>query len=150
MATFTCVRCGEEKPINTSGGTGYAGDIGNPTCYSCCADLDRESMIETGKATLYLACEPASKAFDNGRPFTPATINKGHGRSRKGTVSNWPGTLAFSASVDYSRHNIARWRYDAHFIGPDGFWWHGVTYGDNTQICHCKRTKKRAAAPVTA
>jgi hypothetical protein len=20
--------------------------------------------------------------------------------------------------------------------------WHGVTYGDNTQICHCKRVKK--------
>lgn len=140
---FTCSVCGESKPVNHSGGTGYGEREGRKVCYACCADLDRADMVANGKATLYLSCEPASKAFDNGRPFTPATIGKGHGRAAHGKVTNWPGTLEFSAVTRYSPHNIARWRYDVWFTGPDGFEWHGVTYGDNTQLCHCKRTKRR-------
>ena len=59
-----------------------------------------------------------------------------------GEVMNWPGTLRFPAHVRKGRHNIAGSRYDVWFAGPDGFQWHGVQYGDNTQICHCKRTKQ--------
>jgi predicted lipoprotein len=54
-------------------------------------------------------------------------------------VSNWPGTLKMRAHVRVGNHNMARNRYDAWFTGPDGQQWHGVTIGDNTQLCHCKR-----------
>ena len=32
--------------------------------------------------------------------------------------------------------------YDVWFIGPDGKEWHGVQYGDLTQVCHCRRVGK--------
>jgi hypothetical protein len=56
-------------------------------------------------------------------------------------LTDWPGKLAFPCRVTKGRHNMARVRYDARFTGPDGKQWHSVTYGDNTQIAHCKRLK---------
>jgi hypothetical protein len=56
-------------------------------------------------------------------------------------VINWPGTLRIP--VDYSsagRHNIAGTRTDVWFRFG-GAEWHGVTYGEMTQIVHCKRKK---------
>lgn len=145
MATFQCVKCGQEKQVQESGGTGYAEDKdGGKICYACMADIDREAMVKDGKATLYLTCEPARNMFLHGRPFTIGTLTQGHGRKTAGTVGNWPGTLTFPCNTRVGNHNIARWRYDVWFRGPDGYTWHGVTYGDNTQICHCRRTKERA------
>lgn len=114
-----------------------------PACLlrECCGENDRKDMISTGKAVLYLTCEPASKMRLNGQPYTIATLNQGIGRSTKGTVSNWPGTMKFDCYTTVGHHNIARYRYDCWFTGPDGKRWHGVTYGDNTQICRCRRLK---------
>jgi hypothetical protein len=87
-------------------------------CYACCGEHDRRRMLETGKATLYL-CQREPGAW---------------------VVSNWPSSLVFPVHHKRTgRHNMARRRYDAWFTGPDGKNWHGVQYGDNTQICHCKR-----------
>lgn len=33
-------------------------------------------------------------------------------------------------------------RIDVWFNGPDGHLWHGVNYGHNSQLCHCRRTRK--------
>jgi hypothetical protein len=117
MITFKCSRCEQVKPVQTEGGTGYAlQDNGAPVCYACCAELDKEYMREHGKISLYLADRD---------------------------VTNWPGSLRFPVwSIKKSPHNIARWRYDAWFNGPDGHVWHGVQYGENTQLIHCKRTKE--------
>lgn len=123
---FKCAACGEVKPVQTNGGTGYGyGENDEIVCYACCGERDKARMIETGKATLYFV------------PVVGAGWNACN-------VTNWPGTLAFRGGYSVGRHNIARKRYDVTFNGPDGYVWHGVTYGDNTQICHCKRTKKRA------
>lgn len=116
--TFRCHDCGEVKPVKTSGSTGYAYFEENIICFECCGKRDEKYMEETGKNTLYLT---------------------GNGENYE--ITNWPGTLRFPASVKVSRHNIAGWRYDAWFWF-NGRRWHGVTYGDNTQICHCKRTKE--------
>jgi hypothetical protein len=57
-------------------------------------------------------------------------------------VINWSGTVRFPIRrVRKGRHNVARVRHDVWFNGPDGFVWHGVLYGMNTQVVHCKRTK---------
>ena len=120
---FTCAKCGKSKPVQTSGGTGYAEypNIAGKVCYQCCGELDRASMIDTGKACLYLTQD-----------------NSGH----LGAVSNWPGTLSFPLiRYHIGRHNIAGKRYDVWFRGPNNTLWHGTTYGDNTQICHCRRIK---------
>ncbi len=127
MATFTCWQCGETKPIQTEGGTGYA-RVDTPqgekiVCYDCCAVRDRIQMVQTGRITLYLT-----------RPGIGS-----------GQVANWPGTLHFpvhQGAIKTGRHNIAGKRYDVWFTGPDGKPWHGVQYGDNTQICHCRRVKR--------
>lgn len=141
---FCCSQCGEVKPVQSTGGTGYARNRADElVCYACCAVNDRADMIATGKATLYLTCEPRSKERLHWRPFTPSTLSQGTGRSTRGKVSNWPGTLSFDCFTRTGNHNIAGTRYDCWFIGPDGFEWHGVTFGDNTQICHCKRTKTK-------
>lgn len=132
---FRCGDCGEVKPVQTEGGTGYGyterKPFAKPICYDCCGKRDQEQMIKDGVATLYLTCEPVSKSQSR------------YGRKTKGTVSNWPGTLSFPCYTRTGSHNIAGVRYDCWFTGPDGYEWHGVSYGDNTQICHCKRTKNR-------
>lgn len=123
--TFLCAECKRELPVQTSGGTGYGYDKRDKcVCYECCGKRDREDMATNGKAILYLV------------------LNKG----MDAEVVNWPGTLRFKCGVKQGRHNMAGNRYDVWFWGPDGHQWHGVTIGDNTQICHVKRTKVKAAA----
>lgn len=118
----TCDTCG--KPIyreDGDGASGYAIDkLGRRHCFECCADHDRAFMRATGRNTLYLT-----------------TSKTGPWR-----VSNWPGMLEFTAHGRVGRHNIAGRRYDFRFVF-DGYWWHGVTYGDNTQIAHCRKTRDR-------
>lgn len=60
-------------------------------------------------------------------------------REMKYFITNWPGTLEFPAlQVRSGRHNIAGTRIDVwFFVGKQQ--WHGVQYGEWTQICHCKR-----------
>jgi hypothetical protein len=121
--TFQCGTCHEVKPIHTNGGTGYAvGPNDKLVCYDCCGKQDRQAMINNGKIALYLCKDDSGKY----------------------KVSNWPGTITFPCHTRIGHHNIAGVRYDCWFAGPDGYQWHGITYGDNTQICHCKRTKVKA------
>lgn len=122
--THTCSQCGETKTYGGFG-AGYATNkAGGKVCFECCAIADRADMIATGKATLYL---------------TISTATNGDAK-----LTNWPGTLQFVGRYSVGKHNIARKRYDVAFRGPDSFMWSGTQYGDNTQICHCRRTKKRA------
>ena len=123
---FTCSRC-ELEILRKEGncGTGYAVShpTGEKTCYACCAAIDEAWMIEHGKMTLYLSRDEKDGLW---------------------WVTNWPGTLAYKAyGMRRGEHNMARVRYDVWFCGPDGCEWHGVQYGDNTQLVHCKRTKVR-------
>src|SRR5262245_9836633 len=118
--SFTCTRCKQEKP----GGTGYAVVTkGQYICYSCCADVDRESLRRGEPQTLYLV-------LDNAKQWR---------------IKNWPGTL--DIPVRHYRkgsHNIARTRMDVWFYA-EGHNWHGVHYGENSQIVRCKAIKATGA-----
>ena len=133
MNDTTILTCGHVPSPHPEFTTGYGSDAERNTyCYECCAQRERQSMIETGSATLYLVKRPVP---DSVRPVSEAW---------QWWVTDWPGTLAFQAvALHKGRHNIARVRYDFSFRGPDGFWWRGTSYGDNTQIAHCRRTKER-------
>jgi hypothetical protein len=130
------LECGHEPSEHSEFTTGYGVKEVNGKdfrcCYECCAKDDRDSMLSSGRATLYLDMNPRKAP-----PF---------GYSRESArVTNWPGSLEFwTGPVRKGRHNIAGRRYDVWFTGPDGKDWHGVQYGENTQICHCRRTKSRA------
>lgn len=117
-----CATCGAEC-IPSGCTTGYGQDKrGRKYCFACCAKLDSAQMVRDGRATLYLTRKDGAW-----------------------TISNWPGSLAFPAlNVRIGAHNIARTRRDARFIGPDGFVWTAVSYGEWTDIAHCKRTASRA------
>jgi hypothetical protein len=113
--------CGHEPSKHSSFTTGYGIDSdGRKLCYDCCAERERQAMIDTGKAYLYLSTD------DSGQYV----------------VTDWSGHLRFPTHASVGRHNIAGTRYDSWFRGPDNFIWWGVTYGDNTQLHHCKRTKQ--------
>jgi hypothetical protein len=127
MSEFTCAECKITKPVQIGGGTGYAQSDDGLICYDCCAIRDKADMIKTGKALLYLTTSTNGKlAF---------------GMFGDAVVSNWPGTLKLNARFKLGRHNIARSRYDVWFIGPDGKSWHGVQYGEYSQLTYCKRIK---------
>lgn len=118
---FLCENCKETKTVPENNlGTGYGcNEKGEKICYECCAKEDLKTMRATGKATMYLV--------DSETGYM---------------VTNWPGTLAFKCTTPRKgRHNITRSRYDIWFQGPDNKIWHGIQYGDDTQICHVKRTK---------
>ncbi len=118
---FVCVDCGQEKIHVDSFTTGYGIDKqGRKVCYSCCGKRDSTDMSATGRAVLYLTEEGPEGAV----------------------VSNWPGTLKFR--VRYKRigsHNVAGRRVDVWFTDSDGREWHGINYGHNSQLCHCRRLR---------
>jgi len=132
---FYCSHCKRKLPkLTGNGGTGYAvKSNGHKICYDCCAIKDAEYMHDKGKITLYLTL------LDDGYS---RVVRSYHTR---GKIINWPGTLSFPCRVrrKVNTHNFAGTRYDVWFRGPDGFNWYGVTYGENTQLCHCKRTKDK-------
>ncbi len=135
---FKCGDCGLEKPLGGHGvstGYGYYGPDkpdNAPICFECCGKRGRKDMVETGKTTLYLTQD------SNSGPSLRLDGGRGHA-----TLTNWPGTLRLPCYVKRGHHNIARVRYDVWFHF-EGFVWHGVQYGDNTQLCRCKRTKERS------
>lgn len=125
------LECGHPPSEHGAHTTGYGTDnTGARHCWECCAAHDLAAMRERGKVTLYLSQEWAAMQS-----------NVGPDRVRHHYVSNWPGTLKMRAYVRKGRHNIAGTRYDAWFTDVDGRQWHGVQYGDWTQIVHCKRMK---------
>lgn len=123
----TCSVC--RRPMYSEGGTtGYGrDDLGNRTCFVCCGEYDAAYMRTTGKNMLYLVTEGVQSIARNHPP-----------RHFTARVTNWPGTLDIPCQVKVGRHNIAGRRYDAWFKF-EGQEWHGVQYGDNTQIIRCKR-----------
>lgn len=118
--TDTLCDCGHvAKSDGMTPGYGIAPD-GTKHCFACCAERDKAQMREKGRATLYWA-----KSADGWH------------------VSNWPGTLKIKPRrVSHGRHNMARMRTDVWFTF-EGQHWHGVTYGEWTQILHCRRLKNQ-------
>lgn len=125
MDTFKCSICKETKPININNvGTGYAIYKDNKVCYECCGKLDLESMKETkpgDRLHFYLNTEKYPRV-----------------------VSNWPGSLKINCYASSERkHNIARTGEDVWFGNDEiGHWW-GVRYGEQTDIVHCTKLKRR-------
>ena len=121
QATFV-LDCGHEPtPDQQTPGYGQDKD-GRRLCYACCADLDRQVMRDEGRIVLYL-----SEAPDPG----------------EWKLSNWPGSLVFWAPqlrVKKGGHFIASTRYDVWFTF-EGSNWHGVRYGEFSQLCYCRRLK---------
>jgi hypothetical protein len=116
--------CGHKPSQHSEHTTGTAHtQDGKEICWACVAELDRKSMIESGRSrTLPL-----------------------YWRSETGMITNWPGTLRFKATyTKKSRHNFGSDRTDIWFNGPDGFVWHGVQIGGFNEICHARRTKQRS------
>jgi hypothetical protein len=119
---FRCMDCKAVKPVQTSGGTGYACNraTNGLICYACAGERDRLEMLSSGRATLYL-----SDTETNG--------------SKRWVITNWPGTLRLIPHyIRHGRHNMARTRCDVWFTF-EGKPWHGVQYGENSQLCHCRR-----------
>jgi hypothetical protein len=99
-------------------------------CYECCVSKEREQMESTGKACLYFMSQEPTHA-------------RGYPGIALGKVSDWAGKLTFPCR--YRRranaHNWGLSRTDAWFKDAQGREWHGVLYGDNTQLMRCRRLK---------
>jgi len=107
---------------------------GRKICYDCCAEQEKQGMRDTGKAILYLNEIPISKE-DRER--------LGNRDFKCGEVTNWPATLKFPLYIIHKgRHNIAGIRKDVYFTFENTEW-HGVNYGYDNQILHCKRLKTK-------
>ena len=118
--------CGHEPSKHGEHTTGYGSMDGKTYCYECCADFDRQAMIEDGHLTLYVS-------YDHGRCVA--------------AVTNWPGSLRFP--VKHQRpsrgYGFGREYQITHvwFNGPDGYEWVGRNAGD-MDLTRCKRTKVRS------
>jgi hypothetical protein len=118
--------CGHAPSEHSPFTNGYGTDKdGKRLCYDCCAELERKSMMDTGKAVLYLVgCKRDDITWK---------------------VTDWPGKLEFQ--VVWANHSKAAAfggyidRTDFWFRGPDGFIWHGVSKGD-MDLARCRRTKR--------
>lgn len=123
--------CGHQAtPIGYT--PGYALDLsGKRICYDCCGVRDKEEMLFTGKAVLYYT------DFNLGENPSLGNDSRVHGE-----VTNWCSTLHIKVYCrpKIGRHNFAGVRYDIWF-GFAGSDWHGVVYGNETQLCHIRRIK---------
>jgi hypothetical protein len=111
--------CGKELVVdNFMAGYGCDAD-GKPYCYDCCAQQEREFMLDNGKSMLYL-------------------VKKDH----KYFVTDWLGHLSFHVACHWTRkHNWYGVTQEyVRFIGPDNKVWSGRNVGDN-QIVRVKRTR---------
>ncbi len=135
-ATFRCAQCGETRELNTGGngcGTGYAREGRGPDarfiCYPCATENERRDLIEQGRGVLYLVAtdEPAKCQGVGAKVWT---------------LQNWTGGLKIRTygAPRVGSHNLAGRRYDVWFRF-EGAEWHGVQYGDHTQICRVRRLK---------
>jgi len=120
---FTCHQCGQEKIYESNLTTGYGLDKDdNKTCYHCIGENEAKEMegMKLGdKTVMYLV----------------------KGDDARYKVQNWPGSLTINIrSLKVGRHNWAHKRYDVWFSFKNKEF-HGVTFGDMTQICHVKRVK---------
>ena len=129
MEDNTKLDCGHEPTSpRAAGTTGYGEDeAGRKHCFDCCAKVEREEMLRTGRGALYLA---------------PCVTPPGW------EVSNWPGTLRFACTTPrVGRHNIARRQATVWFRVPlegGGYErWIGRQYGDNSTLAHCRRLTGR-------
>jgi hypothetical protein len=125
---MTILDCGHPISQHSNCSTGYGIEKdGRKICYACCAERDKAQMRENGEIILYLMREQ-STPWENDNLYTHY-------------VTNWPNSLRIQCGVPkISKHNIAGTRYDVWFRF-EGQNWHGVQYGENTQVCHCKRLK---------
>lgn len=136
MTSIICGICGvaiaQPQPGSITSGYGTTPE-GSKICYACCANRDKEYMRSNDKITLYLT-----------------GVAPHRNRTRLGIVTspdwkitNWPGSLQFrpmGQNVKVGRHNMAGVRYDVWFVF-EGFVWHGVSFGQNTELLHCCKTK---------
>jgi hypothetical protein len=115
--------CGHEESDHSSFTSGYGVDKdGKKFCYECCANQDKESMRQYGNIDLYLV------------------INKDQSHN-KYSVTNWPGSLRIPVMYyKNGKHNMAGSRIDVWFVFESQTW-HGVNYGENSEVCHCKKVK---------
>ena len=124
-----CAQCGNEC-IPTGCTTGYGTDnSGRKICFACCGKNDLRTLQKTGDS--------------KGLPLYLAKSQQGYLK-----VTNWPGTLTFPVTFSrLSKTNMDLKRTDVWFVVADHELWHGVHIGHNTDIVHCKRTKKRWEKP---
>lgn len=112
--------CGHPESEHNAITRGYGTDKdGKKYCYQCCADQDRQEMIDTGKTyALYLSG------------------NK---------ITNWPRSLVFEPYRVKEWKQPGFYTYYpvrlAHFIGPDGRQWSIKVMG-NMDCGRAKRLKR--------
>lgn len=133
----SCSICNNVIPPSPEGSitTGYGIIPGTDkkVCYPCCAERDKQQMRDTGKITLYLTViEPDPNVLGT-RLLPPRYACK---------ITNWPSSLVLQGGCRKGKHNIARTRYDVWF-NFEGYEWWGVSYGEDAQLVHCKRTKQK-------
>ncbi len=133
-ADFLCIDCKQTKPVQASGGTGYATTNRGKVCYACCAERDKAYMRKHNRITLYLAAHHDESCF-----YWKACFKPQHWR-----VTNWPGTLDIPADhISTSKG----WGFGRRYTRRDvrftfeGQPWYGRNAGDN-QILRARKTKR--------
>lgn len=124
-----CDFCGNEcKPDDCTTGYGVT-SAGQKQCFTCCGKEDRKSLENAAKGdrfAFYLVPVTAKDKQDDRR------------RSWTHKLTNWPGSFVLGVThVRKGRHNIARTRYDFWITFADKSF-HGVQYGENSQIAHVR------------
>ena len=124
MKKTYCTKCGKEcTPEGIAAGYGVMPETGEKVCFACCGELDKQQLLN-------------AKAGDKFCMYLTGNTQHGY------YVSNWPGSFNIRVYPRKGRHNIAGVRYDFWFeFGNNAF--HGVQYGDNTQVAHIRCLKNK-------
>lgn len=123
-----CSMCGKKiHSIPLSGGCslpGYGKDRdSNIVCYDCAGKMDADTLesLKPGEwMDLYLVNDVDGNYW----------------------VQNWPGSLKFNIYPPHTgKHNLSGIRYDIWFFFRNNRY-HGVKYGNNTEIVHIQKVRR--------
>lgn len=124
MEKVYCIKCGKECILEGIwAGYGVMPETGEKVCYACCGELDKQRLLNA---------KPGDKFY----MYLTGNMQYGY------YVFNWPGSFKIKVFPRKGSHNFARARYDFWFyFGNKAF--HGVQYGDNTQVAHIRCLKNK-------
>lgn len=124
MEKVYCSKCGKGcRPEGFATGYGVLPETGDKICYSCCGKLDKQQLLKA---------KPGDKFWF----YLTGNSHSGY------YVSNWPGSFKIRVYPNKGRHNFTGVRYDFWFyLGAHRF--HGVQYGNATQIAHIRCLKNK-------
>lgn len=126
-----CEMCGRELAPEKST-TGYGLRDGKKYCFTCCAELDKRDLRETGVLQGYITYRQKPTSGSYGTEYL-----------EDGAFTNWPGSFRLPVAYVKKSFSAAGGIRTDFWVMFEGRRYHGTNYGYSSQIATIRLVKGR-------